>query len=256
MLDLSKRTAQLLVTVSVILATGLVGCTTTYPQDPSRDASAAIDAAKAAGKDRQCPDEFNAAEKAKTDAYAICQPCDMAKAIAQANEALAKANGAVPGQAGRRGRGPRRQAGSRADRPLRAPPPTVSLSASPNSDPEGPVLDSDLVVVEHHERDDRPGNREGGFQRLEAGLPGQDDPVRHRRGRRRAGPLRASTTVTVNKVVDQMTIHVNFDFNKATIRKAGRRRPPEGHRLHQEVPRGTRSRSSATRTTSAATRTT
>ena len=62
--------------------------------------------------------------------------------------------------------------------------------------------------------------RQGGTQRVPAGLPRADDGVQDHRGRR--GRARdASTTITVNpKVVDRLSLHVNFDFNKATLRKA------------------------------------
>ncbi len=49
-------------------------------------------AAKAAGKDRECPAEFTAAETLKDDAYQTYWACRTNEAIAKANEAAAKAN--------------------------------------------------------------------------------------------------------------------------------------------------------------------
>ena len=58
-------------------------------------ADRAVDAARAAGKDKECPAEFQAAEKAKNEAYEIYWSCRTKEGIAKANEAaaLAKALG-------------------------------------------------------------------------------------------------------------------------------------------------------------------
>ena len=59
-------------------------------------ADRAVEAARAAGKDRECPAEFAAAEKMKNDAYDIYLACRTAEAIAKANEATARANALCP----------------------------------------------------------------------------------------------------------------------------------------------------------------
>ena len=57
------------------------------------EAERAVEAARAAGKDKECPAEFQAAEKAKNEAYEIYWSCRTKEGIAKANEAeaLAKA---------------------------------------------------------------------------------------------------------------------------------------------------------------------
>ena len=59
-------------------------------------ADRAVQAARAAGKDRECPAEFAAAEKMKNDAYDIYLSCRTAEGIAMANQATALANGLCP----------------------------------------------------------------------------------------------------------------------------------------------------------------
>src|SRR4030066_816074 len=59
-------------------------------------ADRAVEAARAAGKDRECPAEFAAAEKMKNDAYDIYLACRTEEAIAKANEATARANALCP----------------------------------------------------------------------------------------------------------------------------------------------------------------
>jgi outer membrane protein OmpA-like peptidoglycan-associated protein len=59
-------------------------------------ADRAVEAARAAGKDRECPAEFAAAEKMKNDAYDIYWACRTQEAIAKANEATARANALCP----------------------------------------------------------------------------------------------------------------------------------------------------------------
>lgn len=59
-------------------------------------ASRAVEAARQAGKDRQCPDAFREAERTKDEAYQLYWACHTAEAIAKANEATAKANALCP----------------------------------------------------------------------------------------------------------------------------------------------------------------
>jgi len=77
-------------------------------------ADRAVEAARAAGKDKECPAEFAAAEKMKNDAYDIYWSCHTEEGIAMANEATARANALCP----------RRAVAS-------VPAPTVSISADP-----------------------------------------------------------------------------------------------------------------------------
>ncbi|MFH1702371.1 MAG: hypothetical protein ABIB41_02915, partial [Nitrospirota bacterium] len=60
------------------------------------EADRAVDAARQAGKDRECPVEFKAAEDLKNKAYEIYAQCRTDEAIAMAREATAKANALCP----------------------------------------------------------------------------------------------------------------------------------------------------------------
>ena len=62
-------------------------------------ADRAVEAARAAGKDKECPAEFLAAEKAKKEAYEIYWSCRTKEGIAKANEAAALAKALCPGRA-------------------------------------------------------------------------------------------------------------------------------------------------------------
>jgi outer membrane protein OmpA-like peptidoglycan-associated protein len=59
-------------------------------------ADRAVEAARAAGKDKECPAEFAAAEKMKNDAYEIYWACHTEEGIAKANEATALADALCP----------------------------------------------------------------------------------------------------------------------------------------------------------------
>ncbi len=59
-------------------------------------AERAVEAARKAGKDRECPDEFKAVEKKKNDAYEVYWACRTNEAIAMANDAAARANALCP----------------------------------------------------------------------------------------------------------------------------------------------------------------
>ena len=116
--------------VSLLLVSFLVGCAGQevgsdgiwYPKELP-DAGRAVEAARKSGKDKECPDDFKAAEKMKNDAYTIWRSCRTKEAIAMALEATKKANALCP------------------PKPVPPPPPpaakpapsapTVSLSATP-----------------------------------------------------------------------------------------------------------------------------
>jgi len=55
-------------------------------------ADRAVEAARNAGKDRECPEEFKAAEKMKNDAFDIYLSCRTMEGIAAANEAARRAD--------------------------------------------------------------------------------------------------------------------------------------------------------------------
>ena len=185
-------------------------------------ADRAVESARAAGKDKACPAEFQAAEKAKNDAYDIYLSCRTQEGIAKANEATAKANALCPMKA------------MPAPAPVMAPPPppppvmapppppapAVSLSATPASIVEGNC--STLTWSS--------SNATGAT--IDQGV-GQVDPNGSRQVCPKAttpytinatgegGSKTAAATVTVTpKVIDRLTLHVNFDTAKSDIRKA------------------------------------
>ena len=59
-------------------------------------AERAVEAARRAGKDKECPDEFKAVEKLKNDAYEVYWACRTNEAIVMANEAATRANALCP----------------------------------------------------------------------------------------------------------------------------------------------------------------
>jgi len=198
--------------VCVAFVSGLVGCA---PPQELVTANEAIEKARQEGKDKECPDEFHAAENMKNEAYAICQPCDTKKAIELANQALAKTQALCPAK-------PVVVAEKPAPPPVApapAPSASVSVSASPSTVQQGQCAmlnwttsnASSVTIDQGVGAVDANGSRRvcpdhTTSYGVTASGPG--------------GSRSASTTVTVNKVVDRLTLHVNFDFNKATIRKA------------------------------------
>ena len=93
MLKPKTRRSLLTIGIPLLLVSAFIGCA--YPKEV-KQANELIEAARAAGKDKQCPNEFMAAENLKNQAYALCKQCDMDKAIALANEAIARANALCP----------------------------------------------------------------------------------------------------------------------------------------------------------------
>ncbi len=69
-----------------------------YPKELP-EAGRAVEAARQAGKDKECPDEFKAAEDLKNKAYEVYATCKTKDAIAMAKEATAKANALCPKKA-------------------------------------------------------------------------------------------------------------------------------------------------------------
>ena len=131
----SKLRNRLWSVAVLILFGGLVGCAQSglewAPKGPHLAyhkelpaAERAVEAARAAGKDRECPAEFSAAEKLKDYAYQTYWACRTNEAIAQANEATANANALCP---------------PRAVAPTPPPPavPTAAITASPTTIQQG-----------------------------------------------------------------------------------------------------------------------
>ncbi len=108
----------------VVLVAFLVGCAhrefapgqrVMFVHEELPAATRAVESARAAGKDRQCPGAYQEAERLKDQAWTTYWACNTAEAIRLANEAVTKANALCPP-------------------PVAAPPSraaTVTLSANP-----------------------------------------------------------------------------------------------------------------------------
>jgi OOP family OmpA-OmpF porin len=173
-------------------------------------AERAVEAARKAGKDKQCPNEFQAANKMMKDAFATYWACRTQEAIAMANEATAKANALCP-------------------KKIAAAPtvtaPTVSLSTNPSSIEKGKcaLLTWSATNASRVSLDQGIGNvAPSGSRKVCPSKTTKYMVTAMGKG----GTRTASTTVNVKpppaatKVVDRLTVHVNFDTNKADIRQA------------------------------------
>jgi outer membrane protein OmpA-like peptidoglycan-associated protein len=220
MLHPGKRKTQLAMALLLVFGSALVGCSGNPKELTAADQ--AIQAARAAGKNTQCPNEFNAAEKMKNDAFATCSWCHQEEAIALANAATKKAEALCPAspQVSKVEPPPAPKPPAPAPPPPPAPAPaaTVTLSASPTSVQKGQCATlawsstnaSNVSIDQGVGRVDSNGSKQVCPDHTTAyriSATGQGDSAS------------ASTTVTVTHVVDRQTLHVNFDFNKATIRK-------------------------------------
>jgi len=97
----------LIVVIAVLSLSVMFGCAGQEfaPKDPYMywyypkelpEADRAVEAARQAGKDRQCPNEFNAARDLKENAYATYAACRTQEAIAMAMKASAMAKALCP----------------------------------------------------------------------------------------------------------------------------------------------------------------
>ena len=186
-------------------------------------ADRAVAAAKAAGKDQECPAEYQAAEKAKNEAYDIYWSCRTKEGIAKANEAAAMAKALCPAK-------PVPVVPPPPPPPPPLPPaiaPSVSLSANP------PAIDPGKCTTLFWSSENASGASiapgigdvgKSGSRQVCPGVTTMYTATATGEG----GSRTASTTVTVNppppppasKVVDKLVVHVNFDTDKSVIRKA------------------------------------
>jgi len=184
-------------------------------------AERAVEAARAAGKDKECPAEFQATEKAKNEAYEIYWSCRTKEGIAKANEASAMAKALCP---------PKPVPVVVAPPPPPPAPaaaPTVSLSANP------PAVDAGKCTTLFWSSENASGaSIDQGIGNVGKSGSRQACPnattLYTISATGEGGSKTASTTVTVNppppppaaKVIDRLTVRVNFDTNKAILRKA------------------------------------
>ena len=230
---LNHRIRRSLLSTAAILTslTTLVGCFAATPKEVT-NADAALAAAKAAGKDKDCPDEYGAADKLRALAHTMCK-CETAKAIAIANEALAKTAALCP---------PR-------PTPVPAPAPqpvvavaaapaavAVSIAATPASLKQGECttllwtsanatsvnIDQGVGSVEPNGSKKVCPDKTTTYSIVAAGPGGTKD---------------ASTKVTVaSKVIDRLAIHVNFDFDKTTPKKVDEAELEKGREFLKKYP--------------------
>jgi len=180
-----------------------------YPKELPA-AERAVEAARQAGKDKQCPDEFRAVEKMKNDAYDIYLSCRTKEGIAMANEAASRANALCP-------------------KKVVAPPPptpTVSLAASPAA-----IVQGQCATLTWSSANASSASIDQGVGKVDLSGSRQVCPGNTTQytiaARGEGGSQTAATNVTVNppppgapKAIDRLTLHVNFDFDKSTIRNA------------------------------------
>lgn len=169
-------------------------------------AERAVEAARNAGKDKECPEEFKAVEKMKNDAYETYWACRTTEAITMANEAATRASALCPKKGA-----------------LPLPAPTVSLSASPASIQQGQcaTLTWSSVNASSASIDQAVGSVDPSGSRQVCPRSTTQYTIAAVGG---GGSRKASTTVAVTppgaQVIDRLTLHVNFDFDKSTIRPA------------------------------------
>lgn len=181
------------------------------------EADRAVEAARQAGKDRECPAEFKAVEDLVNRAYEVYAACHTDEAIGMAREATAKANA------------------------LCTPPPGCELTASPQSiekcdsstltlttsgKVESAFLEGTAIAPTGGTRVVTPAstttytakvNGSEGFSTCITTVKVTEPP-----------PLicppppicPAPTPPPAARVIDRLTIHVNFDFDKSNITKA------------------------------------
>jgi OOP family OmpA-OmpF porin len=212
----------LMVLIAVFALSLMIGCAGKEfaPKDPYMywyyhkelpEADRAVEAARQAGKERDCPEEFKAAEDLKNKAYKEYSACHTDKAIGMANEATAKAKALCP------------------------PPPTCSLTASPKDIEKCNSTSLKLTIsgkVQSAVLNGAEIASTGGTITVSPASTTSYTAKVFGSG----GSSTCSATVTVTappppvcpspapkpaaRVIDRLTIHVNFDFDKSDITKA------------------------------------
>ena len=194
-------------------------------------ADRAVEAARAAGKDKACPAEFAAAEKAKNDAYDIYLSCRTKEGIAKANEATAQANALCPVKAAAPAPAPPPEPPPPPPPPPVEPPPpppppapapapSVSLSADPSS-----IVEGECSTLTWSSSNATGATIDHGVGKVDPNgstkvCPKATTPYMIS-ATGEGGSRTAATTVTVaSRVIDRLTLHINFDTNKSDIRKA------------------------------------
>jgi outer membrane protein OmpA-like peptidoglycan-associated protein len=213
MLNLKAVKTCLFVTVVLGLGITLVGCATGIPAELTA-ADQALSAAQAAGKDKTCPNEYAAAAKLNKEAHDLC-PCYWDQAVLKANQARDAANALCPVRAAA---APTVETRKTAPAPAPAPAPTVSISASPSS-----VAEGKCSMLSWAATNASSASIDQGIGRVDTSGSRQVCPARTTTYTMNAsgdgGSRDGYATVTVvPRVVDKLALHINFDFNKSTIK--------------------------------------
>jgi outer membrane protein OmpA-like peptidoglycan-associated protein len=184
-----------------------------------RSAADALDAARKAGKDKECPGEFDAADQMVRRAEALCQTCQTKEANALAADAMAKINALCPAKAVAAAPAPAPPP------PPSAPSPTASLSASPSSVDAG-----GCSTLTWSTSNASSVSIDGGVGSVDSSGSRQVCPgstTTYTLSASGAGGSRTSSATvsiaakaTPPKPTDKLTIHVNFDTNKSEIKKS------------------------------------
>lgn len=186
-------------------------------------ADRAVEAARRAGKATQCPAAFEDAAKQRDEAYSVYWSCRTAEAISLANQATAKANALCPVAM----QPPTPAPPPPAPAPVAPPPPpaapTATIAANPASIQAGActTLTWSSTNSTSASVTPAPGNvAVNGSQQVCPTSTTQYTIAATGAG----GTANASTTVNVAppppKVVDRMTLRLNFDTDKSDIRSA------------------------------------
>ncbi len=182
-------------------------------------ATRAVEAARSAGKDKECPAEFQAAAKLKDEAYALYYACHTQEAIAKANEAIARLGALCPKVA----EVPKPVAPAPAPAAAAPAAPSIALSADSSSVDQGACTNLTWSTTSASS-----ASFDQGIGSVSLNGSRQICPTSTTRYTLTATGEGGSTTesATVNVVpkpaapIDRLTVHVNFDFDKAQIRTA------------------------------------
>jgi len=205
----SSKRIFLLTVVALVTLTFLVGCggkvyaprdgVLYYPYELP-EAAQAVENAQKAGKDKECPDEFQAAKNLMEDAYRTYRACRTQEGIDMAKKATAMAKALCP------------------------QPAACTLTASPTEIQKGQSSTLTFATsgtVKSAKLDGKEVAVTGAIKTVNPAstttYTGECSGV--------GGTQTASATVTVTappppKVLDKMTLRINFDFDKAVIREA------------------------------------
>jgi outer membrane protein OmpA-like peptidoglycan-associated protein len=210
----SKRRNLLIQSALAAILVVFSGCSAITQE--TKAAQAALEAARAAGKDKQCPAEFASVEALVNQAQNMCHLCRISEANALANEALAKANALCPRPVAAPAPAP-----APAPEVVRVPAPTVSLSSSPSSVEAGAC-----ATLTWSTSNATSVSIDPGVGTVDANGSKQVCPTSTTRYTLTANGTGGTRTDTASVEVrakptptEKLTIHVNFDTAKSTIRK-------------------------------------